>query len=676
MIPFTRRPSTSSSTKSTPGRHDGKAVRWSEPVTGVDSPAVEDRNAVNNDEDDDDFEVGEDESPARGDEENPLPLEIYGKPLDPKTKDVSWPMSKFHSFRFSKSRRMDNRPLRVQLYQAAQNGDWKTAEYMNNLHPGVLTMVISDRCETVLHIATRAKKASFVKELVNFLDRHDLGLKNKYGNTALCIAAASGAVDIAKLMVSKFEALPLIRGSGNSTPVLIAARYKHKHMVSYLLSKTPVYGSAIQEQMELLVGAISADYYDIALLILKWNPLLVLERDFNDDTPLHIMARRSNAIGKKNKPTRLQSYIIDCEEQTSNLLVKGIKRMHKHKLMQIQAHQMVELMWSVVLDEIPEDEILQFIMFPTSILHDAARVGNVEFLRLIINSYPDLAWKVDSDRKSIFHVAVENRQESVFSLIYEMGEFLDYLPFYFDEENISLLELAAKKADLNHLNRVSGAAFQMHKELLWFKEVEKIVELTMRRKKGKRNPRELFTKEHQNLVEEGEKWMKKTANSCMLVATLIATVVFAAIFTVPGGNNNNHDINTGSPLFLRHKWFTVFVISDATALISSSTSILLFLSILTSRCAEEDFLIWLPLKLVCGLGTLFLSVLSMVLAFSATFFLFYGKDTDWVPLLVAGMAIVPVYCFGVLQFRLWADAVAALQASYYLYFKNWKFMLF
>ena len=143
--------------------------------------------------------------------------------------------------------------------------------------------------------------------------------------------------------------------------------------------------------------------------------------------------------------------------------------MHKHKLMQIQAHQMVELMWSVVLDEIPEDEILQFIMFPTSILHDAARVGNVEFLRLIINSYPDLAWKVDSDRKSIFHVAVENRQESVFSLIYEMGEFLDYLPFYFDEENISLLELAAKKADLNHLNRVSGAAFQMHKELLWFK---------------------------------------------------------------------------------------------------------------------------------------------------------------------------------------------------------------
>lgn len=211
--------------------------------------------------------------------------------------------------------------------------------------------------------------------------------------------------------------------------------------------------------------------------------------------------------------------------------------------------------------------------------------------------------------------------------------------------------------------------------------MEKIVELTMRRKKGKRSPRELFTLQHKNLVEDGEKWMKKTANSCMLVATLIATVVFAAVFTVPGGNNNNNignnnDNNTGAPIFLHHKWFTVFVISDATALISSSTSILLFLSILTSRCAEEDFLIWLPLKLVFGLGTLFFSVLSMVLAFSATFFLFYGKDTAWVPLLVAGMAIVPVYCFGVLQFRLWADALAALQATYLLFFRNRKPILF
>jgi predicted membrane channel-forming protein YqfA (hemolysin III family) len=75
--------------------------------------------------------------------------------------------------------------------------------------------------------------------------------------------------------------------------------------------------------------------------------------------------------------------------------------------------------------------------------------------------------------------------------------------------------------------------------------------------------------------------MKDTTNYCMLVATLIATVVFAATFTVPGDNNQE----IGIPIFLTNNWFMVFFISDAMAMLSSSTLILIFLSILTSRYA-------------------------------------------------------------------------------------------
>jgi hypothetical protein len=42
----------------------------------------------------------------------------------------------------------------------------------------------------------------------------------------------------------------------------------------------------------------------------------------------------------------------------------------------------------------------------------------------------------------------------------------------------------------------------------------------MRDKNG-RTPRMLFTEEHRGLVKEGEKWMKNTASSCMLLATLL-----------------------------------------------------------------------------------------------------------------------------------------------------------
>ena len=51
-------------------------------------------------------------------------------------------------------------------------------------------------------------------------------------------------------------------------------------------------------------------------------------------------------------------------------------------------------------------------------------------------------------------------------------------------------------------------------------------------------PWELFTKEHENLRVEGEKWMKDTVNFYIVVATLITGVAFAAAFTVPGGSNS------------------------------------------------------------------------------------------------------------------------------------------
>jgi len=76
----------------------------------------------------------------------------------------------------------------------------------------------------------------------------------------------------------------------------------------------------------------------------------------------------------------------------------------------------------------------------------------------------------------------------------------------------------------------------------------------MKNSKGK-TPKEIFTETHTNLQKDGEKWMKDTANYCMLVATLIATVIFAAAFTVPGGSNQD----TGTPIFLKSKWLTVFL---------------------------------------------------------------------------------------------------------------------
>ncbi|KAK1549093.1 hypothetical protein Q3G72_003363 [Acer saccharum] len=132
--------------------------------------------------------------------------------------------------------------------------------------------------------------------------------------------------------------------------------------------------------------------------------------------------------------------------------------------------------------------------------------------------------------------------------------------------------------------------------------------------------------EHKELAEQEEKWMKDTSNSCMLVSVLIATVLFAAAFTVPGGNDDDN----GIPIFLRTNAFTVFAISDALGLFSSLTSLLMFLAILTARYAVEDFLESLPKKLIIGLGSLFFAIAAMIIAFGATLTIVLGGRWHWV----------------------------------------------
>lgn len=134
--------------------------------------------------------------------------------------------------------------------------------------------------------------------------------------------------------------------------------------------------------------------------------------------------------------------------------------------------------------------------------------------------------------------------------------------------------------------------------LIFVQEVEKHVEPIYKEaiNKDQKTPRMVFTEEHKDLLEEGETWMKDTSSSSTVVGALIVTMAFAAAFTVPGGNNSN-----GLPLFLQDGIFVLFIVSDAIALFASTNSVLMFLAILTSRYAEEDFFYALPKRMMIAL---------------------------------------------------------------------------
>ncbi|KAL5842957.1 hypothetical protein ACOSQ3_013560 [Xanthoceras sorbifolium] len=202
--------------------------------------------------------------------------------------------------------------------------------------------------------------------------------------------------------------------------------------------------------------------------------------------------------------------------------------------------------------------------------------------------------------------------------------------------------------------------------LTLLKEVGKLMpplyaelKIKLKEKEKKITARELFTESHKNLMKEGEKWMKNTANSCMIVATLIATIVFAAAFTVPGGIKED----TGTPNFLEKASFIIFAIWDTISLVSSTCSILTFLSILTARYAEEDFLWSLPLKLLLGLYTLFISIIGMMAVFCTTLFIVFIEGTKWPAVLALALAPIPIIVFILQQIRLFLDVVWLMSLS-------------
>ncbi|CAM8903931.1 unnamed protein product [Rhodiola kirilowii] len=183
------------------------------------------------------------------------------------------------------------------------------------------------------------------------------------------------------------------------------------------------------------------------------------------------------------------------------------------------------------------------------------------------------------------------------------------------------------------------AVLQMQEDLNWFKLIESLVSSSLRNKRNKdgKTPQEVFTENHKELRAEAEQWVKQTANSGIAVVVLILGISFAASITVPGGIRADN----GLPVLGSETAFKIFGVANTSSLFGACASLLMFLSILTSRYTEGDFLRALPMKLVVGILSLYMSVASMMVASTLIQYSMFGHGHErrW----VLGCAVVP--CF-------------------------------
>ncbi|XP_062025828.1 uncharacterized protein LOC133742164 isoform X1 [Rosa rugosa] len=586
------------------------------------------------------------------------------------------------------------------LHVAAGSGNVSIAKELGELmREEDLEIGNSNNCHA-LHIALLKGHVHIGKELVALMRKEALEINDGQGYTALGRAIrlchqrgdeySEGAViEMIKPMVAKNQKILGIVASPNDyIPVVEACMLLKFLLGRYLYSVTPrealIPPKNRWQGASLFVFCLGAKEFDIPWDLLSNCPrLATVETVHGGNSPILVLSRMHSAFlsGMQLKFWQKWIYesiniqapaIFDIHDLSipisiseddggtqrdvvvsavslhkrlvkSLLDVLGINRIYEMKLIHVRMFEFIRCMGEATRNR--DDLTLVQLNLMKKSIFEAIERGDLEFITRICKANAELVNILDEKGRSIFHFAIECRQEEIYSLIYGLGE---------EKRNLygintacfknSMLHAAGNLSPFSQSNHIQGASLQMQRELQWFKEVESIVPLAAHETRNTSDDltaRELFHKNHEKLMVEAEISMKGTATSCTVVGALIVTIMFAAAFTIPGGNNGT----SGLPMFINENLFLVFIASDTISLIFSTTSVIIFLGILTSRYAEEDFLQNLPTKMMIGLLTLFIAIATMMIAFSCGLVIMLRGKYSWVPIPGILVASIPVTSF-------------------------------
>ncbi|MCE0481064.1 hypothetical protein HAX54_038461 [Datura stramonium] len=265
----------------------------------------------------------------------------------------------------------------------------------------------------------------------------------------------------------------------------------------------------------------------------------------------------------------------------------------KHILAQILAKVLLENYdWSYNTETVPNPLI------------QASKLKINELAVEILQMYPEVVETLDEKKRNILHIAVEHKNRFLFDYLLKRVAHKERMLADIDENGNTILHYAAnvgspfRTSTADHFEEVCCvlSVFMMMWGILWFKHVKHRVHPRLWDVKNSEGitAEELFERNHLNVRKEAEDAIRNLANSALILATLLCTVNFAAIFTVPGG----FDQKTGLPILLqklKHElWMLIFYLGAA--LISSVVTIGTLLSFILCKFHSDDFYISLPTR--------------------------------------------------------------------------------
>ncbi|KAK4481029.1 hypothetical protein RD792_011898 [Penstemon davidsonii] len=406
---------------------------------------------------------------------------------------------------------------------------------------------------------------------------------NELGETALFTAAEKGFIDVVEelLPYTTREGIRLKNRSGFD-PLHVAASQGHHDIVKILLEHDPELSKTVgQSNATPLISAATKGHLAVVKELLLQDSSLVEISRSNGKNALHLSARQGHvdivkALLEKDPQLARRT---DKKGQTAlHMAVKGVSCEVVKLLLQADA--------AIVM--LPDK-------FGNTALHIATRKKRAEIVNELLMLRDTNVNALTRDHKTALDIA-------------------EGLPL--SEETVEIKECLTRFGAVR-ANELNQPRDELRKTV---SEIKKNVHSQLEQARKTNKNVNGIAKELRKLHREG---INNATNSVTVVAVLFATVAFAAIFTVPGGDDNN-----GMAVVVSSPAFKVFFISNAVALFTSLAVVVVQITVVRGEIKSERRVVEVINKLM------WLASVCTTVAFIASSYIVVGRHNKWAAILV------------------------------------------
>ncbi|XP_027099397.2 protein ACCELERATED CELL DEATH 6 [Coffea arabica] len=514
--------------------------------------------------------------------------------------------------------------MNPELYAAAQLGEWAVIRRFS----GKFLTQRTPKRNTVLHVLAQSCDSADVVQRILARNGSLLTVKNARGETALHLAARKGHSGVVRALIDYSK-----QNKGCWFCACFVDRCKRMVRMANVDGNT-----ALHE-------AVKNNFYEVAKLLVQEDPEFRYRPNHAVETPLYL------AVEKGYRDTA-ELILTTCKSPA--YLGPG----HKTALHAAAIWNLPELM-ELILQKLPHI-IKRVDKFAWTALHYAAKLNHQDVVKLLLSAKRSMAYVAArrDDSKTALHVAVieghlgvvqellsdcpdcwekcTNKQQNILHLAvkYEQRDVLEFVLYYpwaselinqKDKNGNAPLHLYAATQNLDGKSLVNHPCVDINsfdnlnstpldglvpEDKLSGRQI--LIRDELRRAGGSPGYRNLATVKKNLRSSKTDEQQERLAGTYLIVATLIATVTFAAGFTVPGGYNSSGGPNQGMAVLGKKAAFITFVISDSLALVISVFAVARLLQFVRRKNARSK------LSQLDGIQSdIFTAITLMLIAFVA-----------------------------------------------------------